>query len=76
VKAPFDVGDGRTEYLWLAVGAWEGDRIDGVLRSRPSWITTLRQGDRVTVRQGAIFDYLLRRADGTSEGNETERFLR
>jgi uncharacterized protein YegJ (DUF2314 family) len=76
VKAPFDDGTGKVEYLWVQVVAWHGALLEGVLRSVPAWSRTLAVGDVVRVQQGDLFDYLWRRADGTSEGNRTEAFLR
>jgi uncharacterized protein YegJ (DUF2314 family) len=75
VKSPFTSTEGSVEYLWVQVVSWRGSSIDGVLRSEPSWVTGLASGDVVALDQAAVFDYLWRRADGSSEGNETEVFL-
>ena len=75
VKAPFHANDGSIEYLWIQVTTWQGDTLTGVLRSQPTWATGVTNGDEVSVAKQAIFDYLLRRADGSSEGNLTESFL-
>ncbi|MBN1336951.1 MAG: DUF2314 domain-containing protein [Deltaproteobacteria bacterium] len=75
VKAPFEAGQGRIEYLWIAVTGWEGEVLEGTLRSEPAWAEGIAPGDRVEVPRIEVFDWLLRHADGTSEGNETERFL-
>jgi uncharacterized protein YegJ (DUF2314 family) len=75
VKAPFTSARGDLEYLWVQVVSWRGRAIDGVLRSEPAWIEGMAEGDVVSVDQGGVFDYLWRRADGSSEGNETEAFL-
>ena len=75
VKSPFEGPGGEVEYLWVQVVSWQGPAITGVLRSEPAWAQELAAGDVVDVAQGRVFDYLWRRADGTSEGNETEAFL-
>lgn len=75
VKAPFETPEGALEYLWIEVKTWEGDQLGGVLRSQPTWRSDLAAGDSVTVSQPAVYDYLLRHPDGTTEGNRTQRFL-
>jgi uncharacterized protein YegJ (DUF2314 family) len=75
VKAPFTSDRGDLEYLWVQVVSWRERSIDGVLRSEPVWVEGLAAGDVVSVDQQGVFDYLWRRSDGSSEGNETEAFL-
>jgi hypothetical protein len=75
VKAPFDADQGRVEYLWLTVQSWEGGSLEGTLRSQPTWIVDLAPGDPVRVLESAVYDFLLKHADGTSVGNGTEPFL-
>ncbi len=75
VKAPFEAAQGRTEYLWIAVGTWEGGTIEGTLHSEPAWVQHLASGDAVRIHESDVFDWLLRRTDGTTEGNATEPFL-
>lgn len=75
VKVPFKTDSGAIEYLWVAVTSWQGQVLKGVVRSRPTWVTQVKAGDPVDVQLASVYDYLLRHADGTSEGNGTERFL-
>lgn len=75
-KAPFAVGDGGTEWMWIEVTAWQGDRIDGMLRSDPRYIKNLTAGQIVRVRQADVFDYLRVFPDGRTEGNETTAVLK
>ncbi len=75
-KAPFAVGDGGTEWMWIEVTAWRGDRIDGMLRSDPRYIKNLTAGQIVRVRQADVFDYLRVFPDGRTEGNETTAVLK
>jgi hypothetical protein len=37
--------------------------------------TDVAQGDSITLRQGEVFDYVWKKADGTREGNTTAAFL-
>jgi hypothetical protein len=75
-KVPFDAGEGRREYLWFLVTGWKGSRMEGVLRSKPDWIQGLSEGDVRSFDQDEVFDWLLRHADGRTEGNLTQPFLR
>ena len=76
VKAPFATDDGGQEWMWVEVLEWHADgRIGGVLQNRPARIAALRAGAEVTVQEADLFDYMLRRANGPQEGNETGRIL-
>jgi uncharacterized protein YegJ (DUF2314 family) len=75
IKSPFRSTDGRTEYMWVEVLSWQGDRITGILTSRPAFPSDLNPGSRVTVEQSEAFDYLHVHRDGTAEGNETGTIL-
>jgi uncharacterized protein YegJ (DUF2314 family) len=73
VKIPFDTPDGGHEYMWVEVATWKGDKITGLLNNEPRSIPTLHAGQEVTVSATKIFDYIRRRPDGTSEGNEPSK---
>ena len=75
VKAPFTTTDGGNEWMWVEVIEWKGDRIRGLLQNDPFHVPELRAGAEVVVAMGDVFDYILQRADGTSEGNETGRLM-
>ncbi|NPC80339.1 DUF2314 domain-containing protein, partial [Pyxidicoccus fallax] len=75
VKAPFDTSDGGIEWMWVHVTAWEGTSLHGTLDSQPGDVPGLKAGAQVTVREDSLFDYLLRRGDGSVEGNTTERII-
>jgi len=75
VKAPFDVPGGGTEWMWVEVVRWRGSTIEGILTNDPFKIPDLHAGARVGVREEDIFDYILHKADGTTEGNETGKLL-
>ncbi len=75
VKAPFATQSGDNEWMWLEVVRWPGDTIEGVLVNDAFDVPGLRVGTRVQVRAEEIFDYLLKRRDGTFEGNDTEKLL-
>jgi uncharacterized protein YegJ (DUF2314 family) len=75
VKAPFRMDDGHVgnEWMWVEVVRWQGKTIRGVLDNDPVHVSSLRAGARVEVDQDSLFDYLLTRADGSEEGNETAK---
>jgi uncharacterized protein YegJ (DUF2314 family) len=75
VKAPFQVPAGGNEWMWVEVSSWKGTRISGTLQNEPFNIPTLHAGQRIEVSQDDVFDYLLNRPDGTTEGNVTGQII-
>lgn len=75
VKAPFETAEGGNEWMWVEVVAWEGKSIQGILRNDPESVPGLKSGARVEVSSEDLFDYILTRADGTEEGNQTGRLM-
>lgn len=75
VKAPFRTDDGGNEWMWVDVLRWKGTTIEGILENDPAAVSGLRGGARVSVEEDAVFDYLLKRARGTSEGNTTGELM-
>jgi uncharacterized protein YegJ (DUF2314 family) len=73
VKAAFDADDGETEWMWLEVTRWDGERIAGVLMNQPFGIRALRAGADVEIDLADVVDYLHIRADGTEAGGETDK---
>jgi len=71
VKAPFRTDDGGNEWMWMDVVRWQGTTIEGILQNDPAAVSGLKSGARVTAEEESIFDYMLERRDGTSEGNTT-----
>ena len=76
VKAPFKTPDDGTEWMWVEVIKWKDlKKIQGILKNQPYHIPTLKAGADVSVDTAEIFDYIYRKADGTSEGNETGKLI-
>lgn len=71
VKVPFEMSSGRHEYMWVEVLRWQGSTIHGLLASQPRYVPNLKARARVAVQEEAIFDYILKKADGSTEGNQT-----
>jgi uncharacterized protein YegJ (DUF2314 family) len=61
--------------MWVDVLRWKGTTIEGILQNDPAAVSGLRGGARVSVEEDAVFDYLLKRARGTSEGNTTGELM-
>ena len=75
VKAPFTTSSGGTEWMWVEVMQWEGNRIQGLLKNEPVDVPGIRGGSVVTVNQDDLFDYIRNYADGRREGNETGELI-
>lgn len=75
VKGPFATDEGGTEWMWIAVTGWKDGTITGVLANKPYNIKALQEGAIVSFPEEDAFDYLLRRVDGTEEGNETSAII-
>lgn len=75
LKAPFTTDEGGNEWMWIEVIGWKDETIEGILQNDPYYIKNLKSGAKVTVKQGDIFDYILYKADGTTEGNETGKLI-
>lgn len=75
VKAPFKTADGDREFMWVEISSWKADEIGGTLQNEPFNVPELKAGQKVTVSQAEVFDYLRLHADGTKEGNETSKLI-
>jgi uncharacterized protein YegJ (DUF2314 family) len=75
VQAAFKAPDGESEWMWVEITSWHGDKIKGLLRNEPYKITTLHGGQVVQVHEADVFDYIHRRADGIEDGNETGKII-
>jgi uncharacterized protein YegJ (DUF2314 family) len=76
VKAPFHTPEGNTEWMWVDVTGWKGDKIKGLLANEPFEIPNLHSGQMVEVRERDVFDYIRYFPDKHSEGNTTGEILR
>jgi uncharacterized protein YegJ (DUF2314 family) len=75
VKAPFKTAEGDDEWMWVEVVRWQGATLHGILMNEPEAVSGLVAGSKVQVKQEDLFDYILMRADGSSEGNETGEIM-
>lgn len=75
LKAPFAKASGGSEWMWVEVRKWQGERIEGVLKNEPRENPSLRAGQVVQVGQARVFDYIRHYPDGREEGNSTSRII-
>ncbi|MDB5119896.1 MAG: hypothetical protein JWN56_1114 [Sphingobacteriales bacterium] len=75
VKAPFKIENGGNEWMWIEITKWTSKSITGVLQNDPIEIKNLKAGAIVQVLEKDIFDYILNKPDGSSEGNETGKLM-
>lgn len=76
VKAPFATPEGSVEWLWINVQSWDADdTLKGTLLSAPTKAVTVKKGDTVQTPLSMVFDWIRVRADGSTEGNETQKWL-
>jgi uncharacterized protein YegJ (DUF2314 family) len=73
VKHGFPVGgpDDFHEYMWIVVNTWDGDRIRGQLANDPVRRVDLRAGQAIDLAEADVFDWVLMRPDGETEGGFT-----
>jgi len=76
VKAPFATPTGDTEWMWVEVTSWKGNKIKGLLENDPAEVPNLHAGQVVEVRQEDVFDYIRYYPDKRREGNTTGEILK
>jgi len=67
VKFPFKNFSGESEWMWVEVVKWKGDKVFGLLQNEPKFVTSLKAGEEVKKNINEMFDYILYFPDGTQE---------
>lgn len=76
VKAPFKTSAGGREWMWVEVSRISANgNITGLLANDPEDVPGLESGAEVVVKEGELFDWILKGADGTSAGNKTGELI-
>ncbi len=75
VKAPFKTDNDSNEWMWVEITKWTSRSLSGVLQNNPFEIKNLKAGALVEIDEADIFDYILNKPDGSSEGNETGKII-
>jgi len=68
IKARFTDDDGRVEWMWVAVVAFQGDWFEGTLDNGPEVITSLHDGQKVRVTLADVGDYILEKTGAKRRG--------
>lgn len=80
VKLPFTDGsrtDGRSEFehMWIGDIEFDGDSVSGALLNSPNWLTSVSEGDSVSMPFGHLTDWMMT-ADGRAYGGFTVNLMR
>lgn len=70
VKAPVTYGD-NTEFIWISVTSFEGDKIYGKLGNDPSDLGPLKLGSNVSVSLDDLNDWIYIDPNGDMKGGHT-----
>lgn len=71
MKHGFATPGGDREFMWFAVTGWAGSMVAGQLANEPQQIPSLRIGQSVSIPETEVFDWMLRRPDGSHDGGYT-----
>lgn len=74
VKAGFREAQ-ATEWMWLEVSNWRGSTITGLLLEDANLIPKFKSGQKVSVRESDLFDFLLR-SETRQAGGTTDEILK
>jgi uncharacterized protein YegJ (DUF2314 family) len=80
VKLPFTDGprsNGNPEFeqMWIGESGFDADSISGNLLNSPNWLTSVREGDQVSVPFSHLTDWMMT-ADGRAYGGFTVNLMR
>lgn len=80
VKLPFTDGprtDGKSEFehMWIGDVGFDGDSVSGTLLNSPNWLTSVSEGDAVSVPFGHLTDWMMT-AEGRAYGGFTVNQMR
>ena len=74
IKSKFTEGE-HDEYMWISVTDWKDNTIFGRLANTPHHISNLNSGDKVTIEEADIYDYIWKKDSGQRLGNETGKLI-
>jgi uncharacterized protein YegJ (DUF2314 family) len=74
-KPDKSTGKGHAEDIFVDVDSIEGGKLNGRIANTPLIATNYRRGQRVSVSESEIRNWLIQRADGSEEGNFVGKFL-
>lgn len=66
---------GKFEQVFVEVKSWQDESISGLLATVPDVVTGHKEGEKLTVNEKDVYDWLISKPDGTEEGNFVGKFL-
>jgi len=75
VRVPLKDPDGKREDSFIAVEKISGGNITGTIASRLTLVSHYKTGQRITVPETKIDNWVIVRPDGVEEGNPVGKFL-
>lgn len=68
VKSPFPTDDDSLEHMWTYVVSYDNGVFSGELANEPVGIKSLHNGDKVTVKEADVDDWMIKSPDGKTAG--------
>ena len=65
----------KRETVFIEVQKISGDVIDGIIANQIEVVTGYAQGQKYSVKESVILDWLISNPDGSEEGNVVGKFL-
>jgi uncharacterized protein YegJ (DUF2314 family) len=75
VQLPTKGQRGRFEDVFVLVDAIKGNKVTGRIANIPDNVTNYREGQRISVSESEIRNWVIVRPDGSEEGNVVGKFL-
>jgi uncharacterized protein YegJ (DUF2314 family) len=75
VRAPLSDPDGKREDSFIAVEKISGGKITGTIASQLTLVSRYKEGQRITIPESQIDNWVIVRPDGAEEGNYVGKFL-
>jgi uncharacterized protein YegJ (DUF2314 family) len=75
VRAPLSDPDGKREDSFIAVEKISGGKITGTIANQLTLVSRYKKGQRITIPESQIDNWVIVRPDGTEEGNPVGKFL-
>jgi uncharacterized protein YegJ (DUF2314 family) len=75
VRAPLRDPDGKREDSFISVEKISGAKITGSIANRLMLVSRYKEGQKITILESQIDNWVIVRPDGTEEGNYVGKFL-
>lgn len=75
VKSAFAAPTGQSEHMWSEVTGYKDGVFTGVLGNDPVYVTNVKQGDPVEIKQSEVEDWIIMDESGNMRGGYTAKLL-